>query len=139
MTEERVTTGGCLCGAIRYRITGEPKRVSNCNCRNCQKANAAVYVTGAAFDPAHLTFTGGEPAYYRSSAWAQRSFCPSCGGQIAFHYDDGEAISVWVPTMDDPNALPPMRTIWTEHRIGWVPFDTHLPEFPCEGARPIPG
>lgn len=139
MTDQRVTTGGCLCGEIRYRVTGASKRVTNCNCRNCQKANSAVYVTGAAFDPGQFAYTQGAPAYYRSSEWARRSFCPTCGGQIAFHYDDEEAVSVWVPTMDDPGAHPPMRTIWTDSRIHWVPFDPDLPEFPREGARPVFG
>jgi hypothetical protein len=34
----RVLTGGCQCGALRYALTAPPERVHFCHCRNCQKA-----------------------------------------------------------------------------------------------------
>jgi len=39
MTENDVTLkGGCLCGAIRYQISGSPHFVSQCSCKDCQEA-----------------------------------------------------------------------------------------------------
>lgn len=36
-------TGGCQCGAIRFRATGDLKDSSICHCRMCQKAFGAYY------------------------------------------------------------------------------------------------
>jgi hypothetical protein len=35
---KRILSGGCQCGAIRYRLTATPERVHLCHCRMCQKA-----------------------------------------------------------------------------------------------------
>jgi hypothetical protein len=37
-------TGGCLCGRVRYTVTGEPAFSGLCHCRNCQ------HYTGSAFE-----------------------------------------------------------------------------------------
>jgi hypothetical protein len=39
-----VSEGGCLCGAVRYRITGEPRSSSTCFCRSCRLASGATPV-----------------------------------------------------------------------------------------------
>ncbi len=136
MSEDPVVhTGGCLCGAVRYRAEGAPKRVSNCHCRTCQKANGAAFVTAAAFAPENFAFTKGAPKTYASSAQASRSFCPECGTRLAFHYGDGEAVSVWVTTLDDPEAFAPQRHIWVSSKLSWVRVDDGLPAFPQGGSR----
>lgn len=136
--ENAVYQGGCLCGRVRYEVEGPPKRVSHCHCTTCRRANAAAFATGAAFDPAKFRFTKGEPKIYASSDVAERSFCPDCGSQLVFRYRDGEAISVWLATFDDPEALAPMRHIWTSSRLGWIHLDDGLPTFPKEGATRPP-
>lgn len=139
MTDDtEILTGGCLCGAVRYRAEGPPKRISNCHCRTCQRANGAAYATGVAFDPARFAFTRGEPRVYVSSEVAERLFCGDCGTSLAFRYKDGEAISVWAPTFDEPGALAPMRDIWLSSRLSWAPIDESLPGFP-EGASRTSG
>ena len=42
-------TGGCLCGAVRYEVSGEPARVVNCHCDNCRKATGAAIATNVFF------------------------------------------------------------------------------------------
>lgn len=128
-----VFTGGCLCGAVRYRAEGPPKRVSNCYCSMCRRANGAAFATGAAFDPGKLTFTKGTPKSYSSSAKLVRLFCPDCGSSVGYRFTDGEAAGIWVATLDDPDALPPIRHIWTRNKLAWVRIDDGLPTF-AEGA-----
>jgi len=36
-SEEKITTGGCLCGAVRYEVKGPLRNIVNCHCSLCQK------------------------------------------------------------------------------------------------------
>ncbi len=137
MSEEgNVFTGGCLCGAIRYRAEGPPKRVTICHCSMCRRASGGAFLTGAAFDPAKLVYTKGAPKSYASSAQLTRTFCPECGTPLGYWYADGEAAGVWTGTLDDPEALPPMRHIWTSSQLSWLHLEDDLPRFAQGAARP---
>src|SRR5207253_10757975 len=50
-------TGGCFCGAIRYRVTAVPRDVAHCHCRICRRTTASPFVTWATFPTAALGFT----------------------------------------------------------------------------------
>ena len=76
--------GGCLCGAVRYRIGAEPDHAGYCHCRMCQRAAGAPVVAWLTVARAAFAWTRGEPAVYRSSAKAERLFCGACGTQLAF-------------------------------------------------------
>ncbi|MFZ2005552.1 MAG: hypothetical protein WB697_12720 [Stellaceae bacterium] len=39
MTELNITTGRCLCGAIRYEFRGAPEWVVHCHCDSCRSAS----------------------------------------------------------------------------------------------------
>ena len=134
--EGNVFTGGCLCGAIRYRAEGPPKRVTICHCSTCRRAGGGAFLTAAAFDPAKLVYTKGEPKGYASSAQLTRTFCPECGTPLGYRYTDGEAAGVWTGTLDDPEALKPMRHIWTSSQLSWLHLEDDLPRFAQGAARP---
>ena len=34
-------TGGCLCGDVRFRLTGAPYEVDYCHCHSCRKHTGA--------------------------------------------------------------------------------------------------
>ena len=38
-------TGGCLCGAVRYELSGDPIRTMVCNCKNCQRTSGSALLT----------------------------------------------------------------------------------------------
>jgi hypothetical protein len=44
-------TGGCLCGAMRFRAQGEPLDVASCHCVNCRKMSGAAFATFVVFAP----------------------------------------------------------------------------------------
>jgi hypothetical protein len=73
-------TGGCQCGAVRYRI-GRLGRSSVCHCRMCQKATGTPF---AVFVTSHdIEWTRGEPSRFRSSDLGERLFCSACGTPLA--------------------------------------------------------
>lgn len=124
--------GGCLCGKVRYRVEGPPNNVTNCHCRQCQKAAGAAFVTWAEFPAEAVAWLTGAPLWYRSSDKAERGFCPACGTTLTFRYLDGGALDIAAVTLDDPDALPPEDELWTASQRAWVPGDERLPRHPHE-------
>jgi len=128
MTNEQEHEGGCLCGALRYRIAGPLEPSIHCHCRLCQRSTGAAVVTWVSFPAARFAMTRGTPAEYASSSHGRRLFCATCGTQIAFRSrlrpDD---IDVTVASLDHPEQHPPGSHIWTESRLPWLRLDEDLP------------
>jgi hypothetical protein len=131
-------TGGCLCGAVRYRIAGASIEALYCPCRMCQRAHGAPVVAWLTVPLAGFAVTAGEPAAYRSSAAAVRHFCAICGTPLTWRaIDNPELIDISIATLDEPAAVEPGLHIWTERRVPWLEIADHLPRYPTN-QRPRP-
>lgn len=126
-------TGGCLCGAVRYRIDGPVEEVAHCHCGMCRRGSGAAVMTWAVVPRAAFRLTTGELAAYRSSDHGERRFCPNCGAQVLCLSSHAPRIAdVALGTFDRPEDHPAERHYWTSSRLGWLRLDTHLPELPEE-------
>jgi hypothetical protein len=116
----RVRTGGCLCGAVRYEVHGEPKLVGLCHCADCRKSTGGYALHYADWPVSAVRLTG------QLSTYAGRSFCSDCGSRVV-HFS-AHHTEVLLGTLDDPpNDLVPQVEIWTIRREPWLP--------PVPGAR----
>ncbi|QCI98219.1 GFA family protein [Agrobacterium larrymoorei] len=113
-----IYTGGCQCGAIRFRVEGVLKNSSICHCRMCQKAFGAYYAPLVSVRGADFKWTRGEPKRFQSSNHVKRGFCSDCGTPLTYEAPDG--IAVAAGAFDDPSALPPVIQWGTENKIGFV-------------------
>jgi hypothetical protein len=118
--------GGCLCGAVRYRIAAATRSASVCHCRTCRRAAGAPSVAWATVPFDGFAFTAGAPARFASSPGVTRTHCAACGSSLTFQIDP-EAIDVTLASLDDPEALPPTHEIWVSHRIAWQAVDPGRP------------
>ncbi len=122
--------GGCICGAIRYRVCGQPRVVTHCHCTHCRVAHAAPYVTWATFDTADVAFNGDSPGRYSTRPKVTRTFCTTCGTQLTYHHEDApEEIDLTVCSLDDPEALTPEDHVWCDRMLSWVRPGDGLPRF----------
>src|SRR5690606_10887424 len=88
-----VYTGGCQCGAVRFRIEGALLNASICHCRMCQKAFGNFYAPLATVPEGGLSWTRGEPKRFRSSNHVLRGFCAACGTPLTYEAPDGVALA----------------------------------------------
>ena len=131
MSDGTIEEGGCLCGAVRYRITGPVGDAVHCHCTMCRRSSGAVAVTWITVPPERFAFTRGEPAAYRSSAKGTRRFCGGCGAQLTFvTAERPEDVDVTVGSLDHPENHPAGRNIWTSAALPWLRLDAHLPSHP---------
>lgn len=135
--EERGSTGGCLCGRVRFRVVAEPLDSGYCHCRMCQRNSGAPVVAWVTFPAASFSWIAGEPGTYRSSARARRQFCTICGSYLVFRSDEFPAeVSVNTAALDEPAAFPPGKHIFTESRISWFRTLDDLPAYDGYGPPP---
>lgn len=126
--------GGCLCGAVRYRVTKAPLDSGYCHCRMCQKSSGAPLQASAEFPADGFAFIKGAAKAYRSSPGSLRHFCPDCGGQLTFRPAENPTyVSVNLPTLDRPDVLSPRMHIWTETRLPWFEVKDELPRYEQQG------
>ena len=121
--------GGCLCGAVRYRASGETHNSAFCHCDSCKRAAGSPVVAWVTFRPENFAFTRGAPASYRSSPPVERTFCGSCGTPLTYqHASFADEIDVTIASLDDPSAIAPADHIWTSERIAWFVIGDRLPQ-----------
>ncbi|MEE9479385.1 MAG: GFA family protein [Kiloniellales bacterium] len=124
-------TGGCLCGAVRYRATADPVRAVICHCGTCRKVSGAAFLSFVHFPKGAFTWTSGVPTRYRSSAYAERGFCPQCGSTLTMHEDVlDDRVQVSLGSLDRPEAVRPNDHVWSESQLPWLVISDDLPRFP---------
>jgi hypothetical protein len=127
---ETTIEGGCLCGAIRYRIHGEPIVSGTCHCRSCRKASAAAIVPWLHVGSEQFAFTAGQPVEFQSSPAVTRTFCGRCGTPLTYRKTSyGNKLDVTTCSLDDPDAFPPVGHTWTSQKLRWVKLADGLPCF----------
>ena len=123
--------GGCLCGAVRYRINGEPFASGICHCRTCRKVSSAPTLPFVVFRAGQYTVTRGSPTEFRSSPHITRTFCGRCGSPLTYSTaDEPDRIDVMTCSLDDPDAIPPTFHVWVSHRPAWAEAANGLPAYP---------
>ncbi len=125
--------GGCLCGAVRYRVTGAPRSSSVCFCRSCRLASGAPSVAWFVVGIDQYAVLRGQPATFQSSPPVTRSFCAPAGTPLAYqHNPDPTAIELTTATLDDPQGLMPTREIWHSQKVSWAASDPAIAHFARE-------
>jgi hypothetical protein len=113
MSGDGVRAGGCLCGAVRFSVKGDPLRVGPCHCQDCRR------VSGSAF-----TFFGVWPrsAYEGTGelrTFEGRSFCPDCGFRVASLRDDEAELMLGALDLV-PSDIIPDYELWIGRRETWL-------------------
>jgi hypothetical protein len=130
MTAVSTALGGCLCGGVRYRITGALRDVIACHCSQCRKTSghfvAATQVRSENLQLIESTTL----RWYRSSESAERGFCARCGGNLFWKETapGTEHISIMAGTLDTPTGLRIVQHIYTADKSDYYEIDDGAPQ-----------
>ena len=120
-------TGGCQCGAVRYRLDGAPTGANICHCRMCQKAGGGPFMAFAGVRLAELAWTRGAPRTFASSDIAERGFCAGCGTPLTYRALGRDRIGVTIGSLDAPGEVAPVKQFDAEARLPWLAAIFDLP------------
>ncbi len=121
-TADEMRTGGCQCGALRFRASGLG-RASLCHCRMCQKAFGGI--GGLLVAVRDLEWTRGAPSHFQSSAEVERGFCHACGTPLTFETANG--LDIAIAAFDRPADIVPVIQLDRESRLPWFDDLHRLP------------
>ena len=136
-------TGGCLCGAIRYRVSQPIEIISACHCVHCQKASGTGASHNAIVAASAVTFTSGTPKTYQDTAESGntllRHFCGGCGSPIYSQREKmPEMMVLKVGTLDDSSGMKLTTNIWTRSARPWMNIDPAATNHPQNRPAPPP-
>jgi len=120
-----IYTGGCQCGAVRFRVEGALGNASVCHCRMCQKAFGSFYAPLAGAPEEGLSWTRGEPKRFQSSNHVRRGFCGECGTPLTYEAPDGIALAIGA--FDEPASVWPTIQWGVEAKLPYVDDIPNLP------------
>jgi hypothetical protein len=126
--ETLMREGRCLCGFVRYRVSGEPLWVAHCHCESCRRATSAAFVTYAGFPRERFALLAGEPGVFQSSPGVERRFCQRCGSPLTY---EGERwpteTHILVCSLERPDELQPTAHVYTAEQLPWIHLADDLP------------
>ncbi len=135
MTTNETHSGGCLCGEVRYEISGSSIWSAICYCESCTRAAGAPAMAWAGFDKSKFRLLHGSIEIYESSPGVLRGFCRRCGTSLTYQKNskvlEGAQDDVYIATrtLDDPNAHPPDEHVHYGKRVSWFNVEDELPHY----------
>ena len=124
--------GSCLCGAVRYEVTGPVHDVHHCHCSMCRKAHGTAFSTFARLRAGDFRIVAGgdDVRRHRSSPPIERTFCGTCGARLTVRFDGmPDAIWVSVGTMDDDPGIRAGAHMFVASKAPWEEITDGLPQF----------
>lgn len=127
--------GGCLCGAVRYRVTARLRPVVLCHCSQCRRwTGHIVAATASKLDRFYIE-SSENLAWYRASATARRGFCRVCGSSLFWRGDDSDYVAISAGTLDGPTGLAIAQQIYCLDRGDYYSLDPSIPAYDRDGPR----
>ncbi len=126
--------GSCLCGAVRYEVTGEAQRFFHCHCSRCRKATGTGHASNLFLQPAVLSWlTGQEHIRLYKVPEAKRfanQFCEICGSRLPRQPKDTDTVILPAGSLDDDAPMQPEARIFGDSRAAWSCAGDEVPVYP---------
>jgi len=127
-------TGGCICGAVRYKLLDDPLFVHVCHCTECQRDSGGAFQVTALMLAKDFQLTGQECTYSyvtRKSGNNYKQYrCEVCCCTLAGINTSQATVMVVRPgTIDDTSDVRPGAHIWTREKQSWFAIPDDVPSF----------
>lgn len=125
-------TGSCLCGTVKYEVSGELGDIVLCHCSKCRKATGSAFASVALVKMSEFRLTSGQQALgeFRSSPGVYRVFCTRCGSPLFSKRDAmPDTYRVRIGTVDTPIHAKPSMHIFAGSKAEWFDICDDAPQY----------
>ncbi len=129
MGQQPTHTGRCLCGGVRYEISGPLRGVIACHCSQCRRTSGHHVAATSVPSTALALIDSATLHWYRSSDSAERGFCNRCGGNLFWRELGGDATSIMAGTLDAPTGITVERHIFVADKSDYYELNDSAPKF----------
>ena len=122
------TTGGCLCGGVRYRVTGALRPVVYCHCTQCRRTSGHFVAATAVTKDALEVVVDECLEWFASSEFASRGFCRRCGSSLFWLAEARNHVSIMAGTLDEGSGLQAVKHIYVDDKAEYYMLTDDLPK-----------
>ena len=128
--------GSCLCGGVRFEITGRPLFLTYCHCSRCRKVGGLANLTVRASDFRWVTGADlvsryrAEPPFH-----LVRSFCRVCGSYLGEPEADPKYFPLAATALDDDPGIRPALHEHVADKAPWYEILDGLPQYPGDPPK----
>lgn len=131
MSETRVGSGSCLCGAISFVAEKMTTSVAACHCESCRKWGGSAFMEVSC--GSQVTFEGADKlSVFDSSEWAERGFCSACGSHLFYRLKETQEHMMPVGLFDDDSGLTFQRQVFIDEKPDYYHFGNTTEELTGE-------
>jgi hypothetical protein len=130
--------GGCLCGGVRYRVTGKLGPAGLCHCQQCRRASGSAFAANAPVRTKYFELLSGNDLVtdYESSPGKFRAFCRRCGSPVwSRRTSEPDLLNLRLGSLDGDPERRPLAHVWVDSKAPWHEITDALPQYP-EGLPP---
>jgi hypothetical protein len=128
-----VMKGSCLCGSLKFEVSGDPIFQGFCQCMDCRKAATGSF-PAMGFPPGAVKVTGEYRTYSKagdSGKAIHRNFCPNCGGVAFDNIDVMPGVTIVnAALLEEPEQFKPDHVVYARSALPWDHMDPNLAKFP---------
>ena len=124
------TAGSCLCGAVRFEVSGAFEAFFLCHCSRCRKDSGSAHGANLFSTMASVTWLAGQDqvrSYRHPGTRHERSFCGECGSALPSLQMEGALLVVPAGSLDTAIDIRPTAHICCEARAEWDADLTNVP------------
>lgn len=129
---EQVTelAGGCLCGAVSYRVPDAFAYAANCHCADCRRATGSAFKPFAGISQTALRIVGGagDLLRYGNPEENHDVHCRHCGS-LLYSVVGGGRVHVALGSLHDAPSIKPRAHIFVADKAPWYDITDALPQY----------
>lgn len=120
---QEIFTGSCLCGQVRYEISGKAKSFYHCHCQRCRKATGTGHASNIMVKVDKLNWLSGEALLRRYTVpEAERfysHFCSACGSPMPRDVPELGITIISAGSLDNEPSIQANTRIFWDSRSSW--------------------
>lgn len=128
-SDENRVTGSCLCGAVRYEVSGPLREIIMCHCVMCQKSSGHHFAATATENKNLQVFEEGALKWFKSSDHAERGFCNDCGSSLFWRMFSTNSTSILAGTLDGDVTLPVSGNYFVSTKKGYYKLEEGIAQY----------